>query len=414
MTRQYRIGIVGLGIAGGAAACLLARQGHRVTIFERASQVGPVGTGLLLQLSGQTVLHRLGLLEQVLATSEPLTGLHAFMPDGRTLIHLRYAEATHGYCGYGVHRGTLFETLHGAASADGVRVSLDHEIRDWREEGDRVYAVTAAGEERGPFDFLIAADGSRSHLRRRIVPNCPTTAYSYGALWMLGRNTQVRGHLHQVISGTQKLLGLLPVGGERCTLFWGIRQDAIPALHERGFAAWREEVVRLCPLAEETLADVEGFEQVAFTTYRHSVPGRAFHSHVVCLGDAAHSMSPHLGQGANLALLDAAHFADALQQTESFAEATAYYHRAHHAGVRYYATLSRFLTPFFQSDRSLLGWGRNIALPLMGGIPPLRREMTRAMAGIKRGLLASNLDYEALLSEGALHGAGDQHVHSTG
>src|SRR5579871_1210394 len=110
MTRQYRIGIVGFGIAGGAAACLLARLGHLVTIFERAPQVGPVGTGLLLQLSGQTVLHRLGLLEQVLATSEPLTGLHACLPNGRTIIRTRYAEATGAHCGYGVLRGTLFET----------------------------------------------------------------------------------------------------------------------------------------------------------------------------------------------------------------------------------------------------------------------------------------------------------------
>ncbi|HLK59426.1 MAG TPA: NAD(P)/FAD-dependent oxidoreductase [Chthonomonadaceae bacterium] len=398
MTRQYRIGIVGFGIAGGAAACLLARQGHSVTVFERAPQVGPVGTGLLLQLSGQTVLHRLGLLDPILAKSEPLTGLHAYMPNGKTLIHLRYAEVMQGHCGYGVHRGTLFEALRSAARADGIAICLDHEILDWREEGETVYAVSADGEEEGPFDFLIAADGSRSHFRQRLLPKCPAVEYSYGALWMLGRNTQVRGYLHQVISGTQQLLGLIPIGNERCTLFWGMRQDAMFALRERGVAAWREAVLRLCPLAEETLEGVESFDQVAFTSYRHSVPSRAFHGRVVCLGDAAHSMSPHLGQGANFALLDAARFADALQQTESLSEATVRYHHARRPAMRYYAALSRFLTPFFQSDVALLGWGRNVALPLICSIPPLRHEMTRAMAGIKQGLLVPNLDYETLLS----------------
>ncbi len=403
MTRRYHIGIVGFGIAGGAAACLLARAGHRVTIFERAMQVGPVGTGLLLQLSGQTVLHRLGLLAPILAVSEPLEGLHAFLPDGRTLLHLKYAEASrqpNGRCGYGVHRGTLFEALRGAACAESVEVMLGEEIQDWREEGERVYALDAAGAEHGPFDFLIASDGARSHLRSKIVPRCPVTEYSYGALWTLGRNTRVRGHLHQVVSGTKRLLGLLPVGGERCTLFWGIRQDAVPALRAGGVAAWREEVLRLCPLAEETLAGVESFDQVIFTTYRYAVPPRPFGGRLVCLGDAAHAMSPHLGQGANLALLDAALFTDALQQSGSFEEATAHYHHARRASIRYYATLSRLLTPFFQSDMTPLGWGRNLALPLMGSIPPVRREMTRAMAGIKRGFVAPNLEVAPLESNG--------------
>jgi 2-polyprenyl-6-methoxyphenol hydroxylase-like FAD-dependent oxidoreductase len=402
--RPQTIGIVGLGIAGSAAACLLARQGHRITVLERAPRVGPVGTGILLQLSGQVVLHRLGLLEQVLAASEPLSGLHAFLPSGRTLIHLRYADTTPEHCGYGVHRGTLFELLHRAAQADGVEIILDREITGYRvvndgtgqRGSDRVYAFTASGEQHGPFDFLIAADGSRSQLRGQVVVRCRTKEYHYGALWLLGRNTQVHGYLHQIVSGTDRLLGLLPVGGQRCTLFWGIRNSELPALRERGVTAFRDEVLRLSPLAEETLQDIDSFDQVAFTTYRHAVPKQSFNAHVICLGDSAHAMSPHLGQGANLALLDAAHFADAIQSSQSLAEATFRFHRARYRTVRYYARLSRLLTPFFQSDVGLLGWARNIALPLMTSIPPLRREMTRSLAGIKRGFFARNFDHAML------------------
>src|SRR5712691_10882773 len=64
MSGPYRVGIIGLGVAGATAAHLLAKAGHVVTLFERAQRVGPVGAGVLLQPSGQLVLKDLGLLER--------------------------------------------------------------------------------------------------------------------------------------------------------------------------------------------------------------------------------------------------------------------------------------------------------------------------------------------------------------
>ena len=107
LPQRYQVGVVGFGVAGGALACLLGWAGHAVTIFEQAPTVGPVGTGLLLQPSGQGVLARLGLLDGIAAQSEPVHELNAFQPDGRTLIHLRYDEIAPGCRAYGVHRGTL-------------------------------------------------------------------------------------------------------------------------------------------------------------------------------------------------------------------------------------------------------------------------------------------------------------------
>lgn len=396
MPRQYRVGIVGFGMAGGALAVLLARSGHDVTVFERAPQVGPVGAGLLLQPSGQLVLQRMGLLDAVIAQCEPIYALRAFTARGGTLAHLRYETVAAGCCGYGVHRGTLFEALHAAVRDYNIDVCLDHHIVSWRAAGRQVFGVDAGRESHGPFDFLVAADGSRSVLRETVDPRLSVHEYAYGALWAVGRCTQVRRYLHQVTRGTRHLLGLLPIGNERCTLFWSLPCDRMDALRQAGFSAWRDDVIRLCPLAEETCADVADFDHVAFTTYQRSAMRHLHNDHVVCVGDAGHAMSPHLGQGANLALLDAECLALALQAADDALSGFRLYQSSRLAQIRYYATLSRLLTPFFQSEGWFLGLGRDIALPLMTLVPSLRREMEVATAGIKRGFLAGSMDVSTL------------------
>ena len=66
------VGIVGCGTAGQAAALFLARAGHRVTLYERVTEPGPVGAGIISQPSGMAVLAELGLLAPVLARGAPV------------------------------------------------------------------------------------------------------------------------------------------------------------------------------------------------------------------------------------------------------------------------------------------------------------------------------------------------------
>lgn len=391
MPPPYRVGIVGFGIAGGALAIMLARAGHTVTLIERAPQVGPVGAGFLLQPSGQRVVKRLGLLDPIITHSEPIHALHAFKAHGGTLVHLRYSGAAPNLNAYGVHRGLLFETIHQAVLDARIPIQLNCPIQSFRENADGVTAITEAGTELGPFDLLVAADGARSALRRALNPTLAVREYEYGAMWSVGRNTRVHGYLHQVTVGTQRLLGLLPIGDDRCTMFWGIRRDQMEAVRAGGFARWREEVLKLSPLAEETIDDVGSFERVVFAGYQQTTPGRLYSHRVALIGDAAHAMSPHLGQGANLALLDAEALAQALATEPTLPAAFKQYTNVRHSQNWFYATLSGIFTPFFQSDGQLLGLGRDIALPLMQAIPPLRWQMELSLAGVKTGLLAHNL-----------------------
>ncbi len=386
----FRIGVVGAGIAGTAAALLLTRAGHRVTLLERAARLGPVGAGLLLQPSGQAVLRSLGLLDPVIASSEPIAQLRAVHPSGRTLIRLPYdfgSPESGPVTGYGVARGLLFGTLYDACRQAGVEIVPGTPIERRVRTPEGVSLGTADGRSFGPFDFVLGTDGSRSTLRGLLGEESRVHDYGFAALWAVGPCSAVRGELYQMVRGTTVLIGLLPTGGGRASFFWGCRRGEVEALKARGFEAFRREVLALCPLAEEVFSELRSFEAMTLGSYFHMALRRWHDDGLLLLGDAAHAMSPHLGQGANLALLDVAAFLRLLAETGDFVLAAQRVEAERRSQVRYYAQLSYLLTPFFQSGSRILGWGRNVALPVMTAIPPVRRRMSKTLAGLAEGWL---------------------------
>jgi 2-polyprenyl-6-methoxyphenol hydroxylase-like FAD-dependent oxidoreductase len=387
MPKRYHIAVVGCGLGGAATAFLLARAGHRVEMFERSPRVGAIGAGILLQPSGQLVLQQLGLLEEIALQGEPIEELHALTSKGRTLIRMHWADAGHRCRAYGLHRGQLFTALYERVQAQGVAVHLSHDIQAAVHLPRSVLLCDAERRQHGPFDFAVAADGSRSILRGSCRFRTWTHSYAYGAAWAIGRCEAVRGRLHQVVRGTRHLLGLLPMGGGRCSLFWSLRRDQQPEVWNAGFPRWRDAVLRLCPLAEELFTTVRGFDQVTFTTYQHAWMARWHDGRLLFLGDAAHAMSPHLGQGVNLALIDALELTRAIGGAATPEQAFARYSAARRSQLRYYGAITFLLTPFFQSGGWIKGWGRDVALPLMTRVPGLRRRMAVTMAGLQAGFL---------------------------
>ena len=390
-----RIAIVGYGSAGQAAAVLLGRDGHDVTVFERVVQPGPVGAGFLLQPSGLQVLWRMGLLEPVLHHGARVDRLFGDTPCGRAVMDMRYAGLGSRLYGVGLQRGALFSILEAAWPDRGRALRAGHDIV--HVDHERGVLRDASGEEHGPFDLVVIADGAASRLRAGVAAPQVDRPYPWGALWCLlpAGDWPWPAELRQRYVAARRMVGLLPVGScpgdptRRLSFFWSLRTDAFDAWEAQGLAAWQDELQQLWPEAGGVSAGITDAAQLARARYRDTTMRRWHRGRVVLVGDAAHSMSPQLGQGVNMALMDAHALARSLQHAPSLEAALAGYQRERSAHVWIYQLWSRWLTPLFQSEHDTAARLRDAALLPLGRMPGGRGQMLRVLTGTRRGLFGT-------------------------
>ncbi|KAA8997841.1 FAD-dependent monooxygenase [Stenotrophomonas cyclobalanopsidis] len=391
MTERLRIAVIGYGTAGQALAILLTRDGHEVEIFERVPTPGPVGAGFLLQPSGLQVLWQMGLLDEVRAHAAPVHRLYGDTPCERAVMDMGYAGLDARLHGLGMQRGALFSLLDQARDGAGQLHA-----------GTTIVSVDAAqgrlrdseGRQHGPFDLVVAADGAASALRGGIEQGIALDrVYPWGALWCLlpADDWPHMSELRQRYVAARRMIGLLPVGTRpgdgtpRLSFFWSLPRADFERWQAEGMAPWLEELHALWPQASARFAHLQEAGQLARAVYRDAVMKRWHQGRLVLAGDAAHAMSPQLGQGVNMALLDALALRDALRTHGGGEAALLAYQAQRRAHVAVYQRWSRWLTPLFQSDRDAWAKARDVLLGPMGRMPGGRGHMLRVLSGTQHG-----------------------------
>ncbi len=352
-----KIAIGGAGVAGLAAAAFLARAGHRVSVYDKAPQAAPVGSGLIVQPTGQAVLDALEIGHCLTNRGARLDRLDGRTEDGRRILDVRYDALGPDVFGVAIHRAALFGILYKAAADAGADIHQARAVTGADQEERRFhFADGGAGE---PCDFLIDALGVRTPFVER-----ENAGLSYGALWANAPFPVSQGFpanaLAQRYRAANVSAGIMPIGnmmeGEpmQAAFFWTLGAKHYESWLMTPLPRWKDRVLKLWPESAPALDHFTDHEQFVFANYAHHTAPAPVEGRLVHIGDSWHAASPQLGQGANMALLDAWALSTALERHDDIDAALANFVKIRGAHVKLYQAISRIFTPVYQSDSKIL------------------------------------------------------------
>jgi FAD-dependent urate hydroxylase len=392
MTRKLRVAIVGYGVAGISAAILLRRLGHEVVHFERAAAPGFGGAGLLLNTAGLAVLDRLGLRGAAMLRGAMVSRVYGETLGGSKVMDLCYENQFSGNHGLGIQRSSMLELLR-AADEHAPQLQTSRQIS--AVDAEQGYLFDRSRGRLGPFDLIVAADGASSTIRaglNALVRH--DRPYRWSAVVCLLDDPYGIGgdRVLQSFAGPRHV-AIWPVGSRepgaprRINVSMNTPLAQSESLQAAG--VWKRHVAELCPPIVPLLDQAIRTRDLLLFTYRDVALRRYYLGRVALIGDAAHSMSPQLGQGASLALLDSWALAQALERSNDRATALAEFDRERRAQVSGYQRISRWMTPMFQSDSRILAVLRDRAFYPLSRVPFVRGSMLRTLSGRRNGFFGT-------------------------
>jgi 2-polyprenyl-6-methoxyphenol hydroxylase-like FAD-dependent oxidoreductase len=358
-----RIAVIGAGIGGLVAAAGLQRQGHEVHVFERRAEPGAVGAGITLGGNALAALDDIGLGDVVRGVSGPALGSMRSgqrQPSGRWLVSLPASETSPLRSMHRVelHHALLAELATGSVHADSrAQVAPDGEPEIEVTVGPGNPSDTSVSDSpsvgttrRERFDLVIAADGLRSAARSAwgLDPGVRFAGYT---AWR--GVTESAGHLADEVGetwGRGARFGIVRLPDDRVYWFAALSTPTGAVFADDRAAArdifggWHEpiaELIEATPRAAILRHDIYDLAR-----FPHSFAVRRG----VLLGDAAHAMTPDLGQGAGQAIEDAATLVLLLSESSAGAvEGTDL-----DAMVQWYSRLRRARTrPLWRGSRAM-------------------------------------------------------------
>jgi len=327
---HLKVAVVGGGYGGASAAKALSLLGADVTVYEQASQIREVGAGIGLRPSSMDQFRQWGVFDAIANVTSPSDYFEILTADGHPIMKDSwpgmddYTPKTHTHL---IHRNDFIQALIGVLPEGMVKVG--HKLQSIVDHGDHA-TLTFTNGTTVEADLVIGADGIRSTVREQLFSDQqPVFAGE---------------HAYRVVVDADAAHGLVTDDNLRMYLGRGTKVYVLPLRH-RGQMSFDVTALNADPTRNpvrtkaDLLATVEGFDERIVNTVSDldmdQVNIRAVYdidpvptwvsSCVALLGDAAHAMCHHQGQGANSAIMDAGALAECLRSEATVAEALAKY-----------------------------------------------------------------------------------------
>ncbi|ATW04725.1 FAD-dependent oxidoreductase [Sphingorhabdus sp. YGSMI21] len=314
--------VIGGGIGGLTAAIALRGKGHRVSVIEKDPEWSVYGVGIIQQSNVIRAMAELDLLDDYLAAGVPFDTVAIHAPDGTKVAEVPAPRLVEDYpANVGIGRPALHKVLGDRTKSAGADIRLGVTVTEIDQRDDGVDVIFSDGREES-FDIVIGADGVYSDTRRRVLPDAEQPEYTGQAVWRYNfpRPSDLNS-LHAYNGQTG--IGLVPISEELMYMYVTTPEPGKPNYPIDGIAAaMRGKLAGTAPQIQAMAEQITDDEGVVYRPMEQMMLYGDWHNgRVVLLGDAVHATTPHLGQGAGMAIEDSLVLAEELANHDTPATA---------------------------------------------------------------------------------------------